>query len=149
MKKIIATDTFHDITPEAAVSLILHHHRRLHAVHGAKSHPLVQLFVDETRLLAEFCANPNGKWAAQLDASLVAQQRAIQNCPQLTNVLSSLGSCLSCLPEFYVLITSLESSSLLAVRTFICIVSICSSFARLILMTRGNAGLFFLVYLRR
>ncbi len=144
MKSIIQVENFYSFSPEDAIRLIRHHHR-VHIVKDENLNPLVIVFVDEARTLAEVCTRRQRsqspiEFKTHLDA-LISQENSIRDCWQLNEMLTAIGSCLSRVPEFYTVITSLENSSLLAVCAFRCHVCV-----TLIIFVVGSDGLIWFTF---
>lgn len=118
LESIIQEKKYFSFVLDDAVNLIQHHHRFC-TTKGVLSKPLVIVFVDETRILAESCSLHMFPTAAsEIKTSLDVQKSrevAIHYCWQLTRTLTAIGSCLSRVPDFHALITSLENSTLLEV----------------------------------
>lgn len=117
MESIIQTDKFRSLTPDLAILLIKYHHCH-HTMKGFKSKPLVLLFVDEARILAEYYATRPRPSGSISEAVLKSEELSAHNCQPLIDTFSAIGSCLSCIKDFHCLITSLENSSLLKVGAF-------------------------------
>jgi hypothetical protein len=127
LESIIQEKKYFSFVPDDAVNLIQHHHR-FFTTKDVLSKPLVIVFVDEARILAESSSLrmfPT-KIKTSLDV-LKSREVAIHYSWQLTRMLTAIGSCLSRVPDFHALITSLENSTLLEVGVAI-YVSICDMY---------------------
>ena len=115
IEPIIEDTDFYNHNVSDAIQLIQHHHRP-HIVRGVDSKPLVFIFVDESRLLAELHAMRLHSRAEQSDLSpksLKIPEHYFRYCWQLEETFRAIGSGLSWIPEFHSLITSVENSSLM------------------------------------
>jgi hypothetical protein len=119
IEPIIEDTDFYSHNVSDAIQLIQHHHRP-HIVRG-DSRPLVFIFVDESRLLAELYAMRWHSRAEQSDLlpkSLKIPEHYFRFCWPLEETFRAIGSGLSWIPEFHSLITSVENSTLISLGAF-------------------------------